>query len=69
MGMFTYSLLIFLLSSNFTLKIHSAEKGDKVISIPLKLLENEKPGKSAGINGYKGTLIYIAFLGILVWSI
>ena len=43
------------------LAIHSEEKGDKVISIPLKLLGNGKPEKTAGINSYKGKLIYMDF--------
>lgn len=61
MKIFTYSLLIFLLSSSFILKSHSAEKGDMAISIPLKLLENNRPGKTAGINSYKGKLVYMDF--------
>jgi thiol-disulfide isomerase/thioredoxin len=46
MKILVYVLLITLLSFSVALKVHSAEKGDEAISIPLKLLENNKPGKT-----------------------
>jgi len=56
-----YSLLIISLSFSFIFKSYSAERGEDAISIPLPLLENNKAGKKAEIDSYKGKLIYLDF--------
>ena len=52
---------IFFLSFSFAVNSHSAEKGDKAISTPLQLLENNKAGKISGIDQFRGKLIYLDF--------
>jgi len=61
MKMSIRSLSIILLLCSVTLNVYSAEKGDKAISIPVKLLVNNKPGKTVEINQYQGKLIYLDF--------
>ncbi len=41
--------------------VYAADKGDKAINIPLQLLENNKSGKTTGINNYQGKLVYLDF--------
>lgn len=61
MKLLIHSLLTMFFSISIALNSYSAEKGSRAISIPLKLLENSKAGKTVGVNTYQGKLIYVDF--------